>query len=228
MHEIEQMEEQLGEEERIIQIAEKVLGLVHYSTIMIRTEKDSDLVNVFLISIGHIFIGFIGLKMIKVSRETRSAVNETTFCEILSTEHFTVQGRNKQKNHHERFSQNFKSIFELDGDTCGGALWRQMKTKCWFVMKDRTIHEDDCTDQELMQLPLLTATDLICSCCAASVDIEWDTLSYSVPNYIPIYMKSNRIVWRMWNCYNNSSFIEWISEEVLKDIFEIVLMRYKM
>lgn len=114
--------------------------------------------------------------------------------------------------HYEHYSYALSKL----RDTTFQNLWHKVKSASIYC-NDQTVHLDDCTDKNLLIAPIIfkSYTDLICSTCGTSVDIEW----------IPMCTFRTNILWKLW-CFSTDNscyyFIEWFPEEVLKDIIYLI------
>lgn len=216
-----------ADEENFIQIAEKA-QIFQFFTVLVttstestdsETEAKSDNVNVHMINMGPLFFYY---KNVIVSKTTMYVIDH--FYKVLKMSLFSANNRKSSQTESDLliFYRDLKSVFESDND-----LWTELKTKYWFILIDATEHISTCTDKDLLQLPLVTKSDLVCSQCGASVDIHWQWKMFQT-NRIPKYTRKCRTIWRMWNGFNNTSLIEWIPEEVLKDILEVVLYTFEI
>jgi hypothetical protein len=88
-------------------------------------------------------------------------------------------------------------------------LLMQQEDLLKFCFKDLTIHTIKTCNKK--QMP---TRDYKCRTCNASIDMEW------IPNYNLLQYQMDWI-WALWQLVD-SSYIEWIPEEVLLDIIEII------
>lgn len=95
--------------------------------------------------------------------------------------------------------------------------WPSLKDLSEYFMVDSTRHLESCQGL-FTRYPIPNSIDctLRCFSCHADIDIKW------IRNRNALNHFKEFIIWKLWKCYNNTnmtSYIEWIHEEVLQDIF---------
>jgi hypothetical protein len=81
------------------------------------------------------------------------------------------------------------------------------------LLIDHTLHQKDCKLKDFGPFTNISNSDPYCFDCNAPMDIEW------IPNMNQLRFQMN-FLWDIWNEQSTSfnSFIQWIPEEVLKEL----------
>jgi hypothetical protein len=112
-------------------------------------------------------------------------------------------------------------------------LWQNAKSNPYYSF-DHTIHHVDCDDKKMIHhVPHIgISLDLCCSSCRATVDIEW----------YPFSTWQNELLWSIWELKEGKeeeedndkmmmkekykSYIQWLPEELLKEIIDLYNLYY--
>jgi hypothetical protein len=106
-------------------------------------------------------------------------------------------------------------------------IWPHLESMQPFWFQDHTKHYDRICKGIFFDFPILNENqdDLICASCGASIDLSWrlDIARTKHEQFQQVIEQRRNKIWKIWLSMNNNSFIEWLPEELVEAILEILL-----